>query len=502
MAVGSWLRKTILRAAIAVTRQRYAAAMVGRLTSDWSVSVQSADSEIRSSLRQLRARSRELGKNNDYIKAFYRLCETNIVGSAGFALQSRLKMGDVFDKANNDRIEEAFRDWSKPRHASIDRKFSFHTLLCLIARTLPQDGEVFIRKVNASNAYGYALQIIDADWFNEHYNEAELPNGNRVVMSVELDKWGAPVAYYAQNPNSDPYDTRYIERHRIPADELIHLFVPLRPGQTRGVPWAHTAMIKLNHLYGYEEATVVAARVAASQMGVVTQGHTDTNYTGDGDGDGDAPTLATEVQPGAIMNLPLGYDFKQFNPNHPHVNFGEFVKAMLRGVSSGLGVSYNGLANDLENVNYSSIRYGALEEREVWKRLHRFFIEHFLEDVFEAWIVRAVVRGQLNLPATKVGPAKLAARWRSRGWAWVDPLKDMQANELALGMGVTTLTRIAAENGEDFEEIIYERAEELKLINQLGLVLNDGTKTTTATVDADAHEDDKSTSGKQPVSNK
>jgi lambda family phage portal protein len=260
------------------------------------------------------------------------------------------------------------------------------------------------------------------------------------------------------------------------------------------VPWAHSAMLKLNHLHGYEEAAVVGARAGASQMGIITENvANDPNYTG---APSDQAVLPTEVNPGAVMRLPAGLDFKKFDPNQPSTNFADFVKAMLRGVASGMGVSYNGLANDLEGVSYSSIRYGSLEEREVWKELQKHLIEHVLEDIYEAWLVRAVVNGALSLPASKVGNAVTAHRWRARGWAWVDPLKDMQANELALGMGVTTLTRIAAENGEDFEEIIYERAGEVELIKSLHLELNDGTKPTTTTNGANPNEANKPKSGK------
>jgi len=47
-----------------VRRRNYAGAMISRLTSDWLATQSSADAEIRTSLRKLRERSREMVRNN------------------------------------------------------------------------------------------------------------------------------------------------------------------------------------------------------------------------------------------------------------------------------------------------------------------------------------------------------------------------------------------------------------------------------------------------------
>jgi capsid protein len=39
-----------------------------------------------------------------------------------------------------------------------------------------------------------------------------------------------------------------VETVRVPAEEVIHLFRPLRPGQIRGEPWLARALVKLNEL--------------------------------------------------------------------------------------------------------------------------------------------------------------------------------------------------------------------------------------------------------------
>ena len=55
------------------------------------------------------------------------------------------------------------------------------------------------------------------------------------------------------------------KRHIIvPAKDVIHLFMPLRPGQHRGVPFLASAINHLHQLDGYIEATVVGQRASSA----------------------------------------------------------------------------------------------------------------------------------------------------------------------------------------------------------------------------------------------
>jgi capsid protein len=65
-----------------------------------------------------------------------------------------------------------------------------------------------------------------------------------------------------------------------------------------------------------------------------------------------------------------------------------------------------------------------------------------------------------------------SVRWRVKRWAWVDPLKETQAQAEALSARLTSRTRLADEAGEEFEDILEELAEEQKLAAQLGVVLD------------------------------
>jgi lambda family phage portal protein len=175
------------------------------------------------------------------------------------------------------------------------------------------------------------------------------------------------------------------------------------------------------------------------------------------------------VTPGGIDVLPEGYGFEAFDPTHPSGNFGPFVKATLRGIASGLGVSYNSLASDLEGVNLSSIRAGLIEEREHWRAIQRELGEQFLDKVFPSWLDMAFLVGALDpLPARKYEKF-CAPVWHFRGWMLLDPESDTNAAILAINAGLKTRTAVLAEQGKDLGDVLEQLKSEQDLIKQYGV---------------------------------
>ncbi|HEX8773262.1 MAG TPA: phage portal protein [Pyrinomonadaceae bacterium] len=459
-------------------QRTYQAARVDRLTNDWTTIPRSSRWEIYRSLRIMRARVRDLARNNDHIKKFLSMVRTNVVGPSGIKLQVRAKntRGEM-DSLLNRQIEEAWATWSHAENASVNGKLSWRDALRKFVSTLARDGEALVRMISADNPFGFSLKFIDVNWLDEHYNET-LPGGNRVIMSVEINDDDKPVAYWL-TPPVDEYALRsrpsMRRRTRVPAEEMIHCFLMDDENsgddtQTRGVPWAHTAMMRLHILGAYEEAELIAARIGASKMGFFIPPAADplTGVPGEAT-DGDHPMI-DGVSPGTFQELAPGYTFEAFDPQHPNANVTGFVKAMLRGVSTGLDVSYCSLANDLEGVNFSSIRAGLLEERDIWRSLQAFVIEHFCRRVYIAWLKSSMLTGVLNLRPRDLQRVSEPV-WRPRGWAWVDPKKDMEANVGALDNALATHTDILAEQGEDFEEKLILMKEEQDLADKYGVKL-------------------------------
>jgi lambda family phage portal protein len=150
------------------------------------------------------------------------------------------------------------------------------------------------------------------------------------------------------------------------------------------------------------------------------------------------------------------------------------VKGVLKGIASGLNVSYVSLASDLEGVTYSSIRQGSLDERDHWRVLQGWLIEHFHLPVFESWLLSALsapaADSGINLPVDKFDKFNQPL-FIPRGWQWVDPQKETDATLTAIDGGLTTLTKALAEKGDDLEEVLRERQAEQELAASLGVEL-------------------------------
>jgi lambda family phage portal protein len=265
-------------------------------------------------------------------------------------------------------------------------------------------------------------------------------------------------------------------RDRVPASEIIHRFIPIQDEQSRGVPWMHAAMRRLNDLGGYREAAVVAARQGACKMGFYTA--PDGQPAGI-DGTDDQGNFIMQASPGEFGVLPHGYGFQEYNPAYPHDQFDAFCKAALRGIAGAIGVAYNGLANDLEGVNFSSIRAGVLDERDEWIVIQNFLIGAFLIPVFEEWLDMALLRGAITLPNGAPLPAakrdKFANHvWLGRRWQWVDPEKDVNAAVIAIGNGLTSPQRVAAQTGTDIEDVLDEIAKFQALVAEKKITLMPG----------------------------
>lgn len=452
-------------------RRSYAGADQGRLFSDFIGSSFSADSELKQSLPVLRNRSRDLARNNEYAKRFLNLIKTNVVGEKGFTLQVRARNSDrTLDAAGNAILENAFKAWGRMGTCDVTGRMSWLDAQRFVAETLARDGEVFVKYVtNQRFRDGFALQFMEADLI-DHDKNGRAENGNEIRMGVELDEFHRPVAYYVltAHPNDTlAFATQAQRKHiRVSASEMLHLFIPQRTYQTRGEPFMAPAISSLKMLHGYREAELIAARAAAAKFGIITTPDGD-EFVGDSTTEDDVPVI--DMAPASVYQLPSGHDFKMIDPAHPTSAFADFEEAVLRGIASGLNVSYTSLSNDLKGVSYSSIRQGTIEERDHYKTLQSFVIEHFCEPIFRAWLRSALSFGDIPIPLSKREKFEDNIHFRGRGFAWVDPQREINANVTALSNGIISMNDIAANYGRDVEDLFSQIQADKEMAERYGL---------------------------------
>ena len=463
----------------ATLKRAFASAGIHPALSAWIQAALPPDVDIRNALRSLRARSRDAAQNDDHMAYFLRLVESNVIGRQGIVCQARPKfLSGGYDKASAARIEDAFGEQCARGTWDSSGQLSRDAFDRLALRSVAMDGEALIRihELDPESPTGFSVELIDAEALDLDYH-ADLQNGNSIRMGVEMTRRRRPVAYHLFAEATSPYQGYQSgsQRERVPAADIIHVYLPEWAWGSRGIPWAHASLRRMKMLAGYEEAAITAARSAAikSAAYVTTADYVPGTQPGTEQTDG---SFAQDLEPGGVEVVPYGWDLKPLDFSWPNTDHGQFVKECLRGIASGLGVSYNALANDLEGVNYSSLRQGALTERDLWMLLQAWWIDWVSRPLYKRWLEWAIRSGRITrangtpLPFERL-PALSNATFQGRRWPWVDPVKDMAANKAAIELCTKSVSEIIRESGRDPEEVWQELADDRDALAKLGLSL-------------------------------
>ena len=445
------------------------AAKSGRLEGNWSVFPTTPDAIVYQEWIKLVARSREQCQNNDHARKFVQLVRDNVAGPQGFMLNAQIRdPNGRADIVASKAIELAYELWSKRGNFDVSGSLGRVEAERLAAGTWAQDGEFIfvVRYGEQAGPYGFAVQAMDPMLLNPMHFE-KLSNGNQIRHGIEYNRYNRPVNYWfkIQDEMQIGYTVGFGTQYEvIPADNVIHAFVPELVGQKRGLPQTRTALWRMKMVQGYEDAAVTNARVSASAMG----------FFRDPDADPDAgDDLPLEAEPATFHNI-QNKEFVSWTPNYPSGEFDPFMKSCLRSISSGLGVSYNNLASDLEGVNFSSIRQGALDEREVWKGIQQWMINAFCIPLYEKWLQYALLTDKILINGKPLKLERLekykAVEFQGRRWAWIDPSADVAAAEKLLALKLRSRTSIMQEMGMDAEDTWQTISREQDEMDKLGVV--------------------------------
>lgn len=461
----------------------FAGGRTSRLLLDWVVGILSPDREVQYNLRALRARARDLVRNNPYATGFVEELADNVIGPEGIQIQAKITnaRGELQEKTNF-AIEDAWEEWDFPEHASADGQDAWVDLQRLVVKTIAMDGECFLRELKGyENDFGYALQILDADLLDETFDRPPGEDGVEIRMGIECNRYGKPLAYHFWRRHPSERGFSRGDRTRIAAEEIIHLFVRYRANQKRGISWFAPVLTTVKHMDGLTEAELVASRMSAAKMGFIINKTPEAisayaaklqRFMASGK---EPPKQEMEAAPGVIDELSPGQEFQGFDPTHPNTAFEGFLKAILRGIARGLGTTYARLTGDLSDTNYSSMRAGELPVRDRYRAIQTWLAKKLHRRVYRSWVGMALLNPLLlrDLPS-RVGSDYYAVAWKPRGWKSVDPLKEVQALEAEVMLGVKSRQEAAAERGSDFEDTIDELAHEQSYAARAGVYIGGG----------------------------
>lgn len=453
----------------------YAGAKNTRFTGGFGNSTNaSADYEISTSLIGLRSRSRQLMRDAPYAKRAHVIIVNNVIGP-GVGLQAQVKNSRrELHTRINDGIEAAFACWSRASSCHTGGALHLADLERAAMGQVVDAGEVIIRmhpvKFGDSKV-PLALELIEPERIADDLASTQINAVGTIRMGIETDKFGRAIAYWIRDVHpgelrSTPEQSGRITR--VPAEEIIHLRIIDRWPQTRGVPWLHAAIRKLNDMEEYTGSELTAARLSANYFATIESPEIDPLPNEEAD-DG---AKEINIEPGVIEQLSPGDELKFHAPNRPNAALDPFMRYMVREFAAAANVSYASVSSDYSQSNYSSSRLALLDDRDLWRTLQQWWARTFRAPLHARFMQAAVLAGQIPaipLASFMVDPEPYeAVRWKFRGWSWIDPTKEVEAAKSAVRAGFTTVTAVIAEsaNGRDIEDVIAERKNELEMFEE------------------------------------
>jgi lambda family phage portal protein len=175
--------------------------------------------------------------------------------------------------------------------------------------------------------------------------------------------------------------------------------------------------------------------------------------------------------PGMIKELNPGEDVFAVNPTGQAADATSFVKIQERLIGAGQGISYETVARDMSESNYSSARQGLIEDGLTYTE-EMELLQEVMDEIYETFIISCVLAGVLNIKDFWNSKEEyLSHEWIQAPKKWIDPIKEANANKIAMQTGQKTFKQIAAENGKDYKEQIDDMAEVINYGRSKGIEL-------------------------------
>lgn len=479
----------------------HAASPISQELASWTPGLLSADREWGWDRDLTVSRIRDLVRNNGTAAGAVRRFVDHSIG-AGLRLQAQpdyralgitreaaRELGQQIEAAWREYANDPLRRCDKARRTGIGglmRLAYFDWLIAGESLTLPlwRPG---------LGEFATCFQAVDPDRLS---NPAGQPDGPELHKGVALSGV-EPVGYHIRK--SHPSDAYFASAEDLLAwdyvpretawgrPSCIHFFAPERADQSRGKPPLAAVVQRFKMLDRYQNAELAAALLNAIFCAAI-ESPMDTEFLEEALSDGrdsvskyqDARadfhadrkiTLAGATIPHLFPGEKLSFPAAQ----RPAGNFPAFEQAVLRHIAAGTGQSFEQVATNYSQTNYSSARAALLD---AWKSLvtsRTLFTEGWCRPAYLCWLEEAFDRGIIRPP--KGAPsfheaitAYTAGRWLGPGRGWIDPTKEAQGAQMRMDSAISTLEVECAEYGLDWEEVLDQRALEQAAMRERGLL--------------------------------
>lgn len=235
----------------------------------------------------------------------------------------------------------------------------------------------------------------------------------------------------------------YGERTGLP--NILHVMESERPDQYRGVSYLAQVIEPLLQLRRYTESELTAAVVESFFTAFIKTeagaGDNPFNEVGSSLPEVSRDPNEYEMGPGQINIMEPGEDVTFADPKRPASGFNTFLRAICEQVGAALEIPADLLLKSF-NSSYSASRAALMEAWKAFRMRRKWFVDDFCTPVYEIWLSEAVARGRISAPGFFADPAiraaYLGAEWIGPSQGQLDPTKEITAEILAIGEGITT----------------------------------------------------------------
>lgn len=449
---------------------QYAAAKSPRLAGAWAPVDSPVNQIIGASSASVRARVRQLVRDMPFFARAVNVLTEYTVGD-GIGFQSRVRTPDgPLDTRTCQAIEDAFKWWSD--EADLAGRLHFNEIVELAKRQDLECGEfLLIQRLSADPAryLPFVLQPIEADWLSS-MGARPFRTTTTIEQGVEYDPaTGQTIGFHFMDPDG------WGRSSRARADQVVHGFHTLRPGQLRGIsPFAPGVMLA-NDLAAMMDATIDATKMAAKYLAMVETPDIASRQVGVGvKTDSDTGNRIEELENAIIEYLRPGEKVTlSANPN-PGQTFGPFVKLVLCMFAVTTGAPYELISGNYEGLNYTVSRTVRNDFAHSLRSVCARHIRHACLPPFRIFMDQAVLHGRLTLPGYWTHPRPYwACEWQPPGMEPIDPLKDAKACADDMANLLRSPQEIIKARGRDIEEVYREIAAAKKMAAEFELTPDD-----------------------------
>ena len=442
----------------------------------------------------LRQRARMLYMAAPIATSAIKTNRTNVIG-LGLKLQSRIDR-DVLgmDQAAADAwqatAEREFGLWAnKKSTCDATGVNNFYAMQQLALASWLVSGDVFAvvkqEEPTPLAPYSMRLHLVEADRVATPTDSGiitpmlmttgKAKNGNTIYDGVEVNASGKIEAYHIRSTYPLEFGTASTKWTRVEAygqrtglPNILHIMDSERPDQYRGVSYLAQVIEPLLQLRRYTESELTAALVESFFTAFIKTeagaGDNPFNEVGSSLPEVSHDPNEYEMGPGQINVMNPGEDVTFADPKRPASGFPSFLRAICEQVGAAIEIPADLLLKAF-NSSYSASRAALLEAWKAFRMRRDWFVTDFCTPIYEIWMAEAVARGRISAPGFFTDPARraayLGAEWIGPSQGQLDPVKEITAEILAVGEGISTREQATVRlNGGQWDNNVDQLARE------------------------------------------